>query len=166
RDLEVFLDAQIGEDTASFRHVAHTLGSNAIRWPMRGILTEDRDPTFARRGQTHQATDRRRFARAMEHEKVDDPASDDLKPDAMQDMALAVIGVQAFSPECCCHGKCPDKRPAPPRSLRFPAASLAQACDLGQVRRCDRQGGTPPSCRARSARWSICCRGAAAGSAV
>ena len=57
---------------------------------------EDRDLAFARRRQAHQAAQRRGLAGAVAAQQGGDLALGDLQADAMQDMALAVIGVEAF----------------------------------------------------------------------
>ena len=96
RHLEVFLDAEVGENAPAFGHVTDAEGCDAKGRRARGILAEDRNLAFARRRQAHQASQRRGLARAVASEQRGDLALGNLQADAMQDVALAVIGVQAF----------------------------------------------------------------------
>ena len=74
---------------------------------MRGILTEDRDLAFARRRQSHQASQRRGLSRAVASQQRGNLAFGDLEADAVQDMALAVIGVEVFGGQGCGHAALP-----------------------------------------------------------
>jgi hypothetical protein len=100
RDLEILLDAEIGEDAPAFRHEADALGGDPECRPARGVLAEYRDPALACRRQAHQAAQRRGLARAVAPEQRGDLAFLDRKADAMQDMALAVIRVQPVGGQC------------------------------------------------------------------
>ena len=62
-------------------------------------MAEDRDRALARRRQAHQAAQRRGLAGAVAAEQRDDLALAHLEADAVQDVALAVEGVQAFGLE-------------------------------------------------------------------
>ena len=74
---------------------------------MRGVLAEDGDPALARRGKSHQASQRRALARAVAPQQRGDLAFGNLEADAMQDVALAVIGVKAFGGQGCGHAALP-----------------------------------------------------------
>ena len=107
RDLEIFLDAEIGEDAPAFGHVADARRRDAEGRPARGVLAEHRDLALARRRQSHQASQRRGLAGAVASEQRGDLALGDAEADAMQDMALAVIGVEAFGGQGCGHAALP-----------------------------------------------------------
>src|SRR5262249_42908650 len=99
RNLEILLDTEIGEDAPAFRDVADALGRDAKSGPARGVLAEDGDPALACRRETHQASQRRRLSGAVASEQGGNPAFGNLQADAVQDMALAVVGMQAFGLE-------------------------------------------------------------------
>src|SRR6201999_3478764 len=103
RDLEIFLDTEIGKDAPSLRHETDAFRGDTKGRPARGDLSEYRDFAFARRGQAHQAAQRRAFAGAVASQQGGDLAFFDFKADPMQDVALAVIGVKAFGGQGCGH---------------------------------------------------------------
>jgi hypothetical protein len=94
RHQEIVVDAEIGEDLAPFWHVADTERGDAIGRPARRLLSEECDPSLARRCQPEQAAQRRRLAGAVAAEQRRDLAVGDIDADAVQDVALAVEGVQ------------------------------------------------------------------------
>ena len=59
---------------------------------------EDRDAAFARRREPHQAAQRRGLAGAVAAEQRGDLAFGDFEADAVQDVALAVVGVAGLRP--------------------------------------------------------------------
>ena len=71
------------------------------------VPSENRHAAFARRRQAHQAAQRRGLARAVASEQRGDLALGHLQADAVQDVALAVVGVEAFGGECCGHAALP-----------------------------------------------------------
>ena len=107
RNLEIFLDAEIGEDAPALRHETDACRGDPEGRPARGVLSEYRDLAFARRGQAHQAAQRRAFAGAVASQQGGDLAFLHFKADAMQDVALAVIGVKAFGGQGCGHAAVP-----------------------------------------------------------
>ena len=96
RHLEIFFDRQIRKDAAAFRNIADAEIGDPVRRPVRGGMAENAHRAVARMGQTDQAAQRRRFAGAVAAEQCDDLALPHLQADAVQDVALAVIGVEAF----------------------------------------------------------------------
>src|SRR5262249_10513337 len=97
RHLQIVLDREVGEDLAALGHVADTErgdlgGRHAARLP-----AEDLDAALARRRQPHDAAQRRRLAGAVAAEQRHDLAFADLEADAVQDVALAVIGMEPSS---------------------------------------------------------------------
>ena len=106
--LQVLVDAEIGEDAPPLRHVADAgcgdPDRSASAWyPVPKIVTR---PSRGGR-EAHQAAQGRGLAGAVAAEQRGDLAFRDLEADAMQDMALAVIGVQAFGDERCGHAAFP-----------------------------------------------------------
>ena len=68
-------------------------GTPVMAWPF------EQHRALARPHQAHDGLERRRLADAVAAEQADDLAGADLQRDAMQDVALAVIGVQALDPD-------------------------------------------------------------------
>ena len=84
--------------------------------------------------EAHQAAQGRGLAGAVAAEQRRDLAFRDLEADAMQDMALAVIGVEAFGLRArALMRPSPDRRPARPRWRRFPAAFPRRAGRPGRA---------------------------------
>src|SRR5579883_2823374 len=96
---EIFLDRQVCENPASFRHIADADAGEAEGRPVGRGVAEDAHRALARMGQANEAAERRRLAGAVAAEKRDDLALAHLQADAMQDVALAVISVQVFGLE-------------------------------------------------------------------
>jgi hypothetical protein len=67
---------------------------------MRRLGAEDRDAAGARRCEPHEAAQRRCLAGAVPAEQRGDLAFGYLQADVLQDVALAVKGVQPFGSEC------------------------------------------------------------------
>jgi hypothetical protein len=84
---------QRGEDVARFRDVAETPARGLMRLQPGDLFALEQDRAF-RRHVAHQRLDRRRTADAVAPEQADDLACADAKRDAVQNMALAVIGVE------------------------------------------------------------------------
>ena len=97
RHLQVFFDGQVGEDAAALGHVADAERGDAVGRPVgrRHGRRCARVPSRARR-QAHQAAQRRGLAGAVAAEQRDDLAFAHLEADAVQDVALAVEGVQVL----------------------------------------------------------------------
>src|SRR6202012_3172967 len=99
RNLEILCDAEVGEDAPSLRHKADAEGCDAKGRPARGLLAEDGDPAGTRRRQAHQASQRGCLAGAVTSQQRGDLAFLSREADAVQDMALAIIGVQSLGGE-------------------------------------------------------------------
>jgi hypothetical protein len=65
----------------------------------RELAAVEGDPTGARRNQAHDAPERRRLARAVASDEGDDLTGADVERDALEDMRLAVVGLQVFEGE-------------------------------------------------------------------
>src|SRR6202011_2931493 len=75
--------------------------------PTGGVGSENGDAALARGRERHQAAQGRGLAGAVAAEQRRDLALGDLEADAMQDVALAVEGVQALGGECGAHAALP-----------------------------------------------------------
>ena len=108
---------------------------------MRGVLPRSSLDALARWRQTHEAAQCRRLAgtvTAEQRRRLCPCAS--FEADTMQNMVLAVIGVEPFDRKCAVMPLDPDRLLAPPRSRRSLSACLRQAI-------------APSSTVMRPARW-------------
>jgi hypothetical protein len=104
---QIFLDREVRKDLASFRNIADAERGDAKRRPAGGLGAENLDVAFARRGQSHQAAQGRGLAGAVAAEQRGHLAFGGFEADAVQDVALAVIGVEPFGGQSCGHAACP-----------------------------------------------------------
>src|SRR5262249_39945686 len=141
RYLQIFLDAQIGEDAAPFGHVADAATRNLVRRPTGGLGSENCDAAPARRRQADNAAQGRGLAGSVAAKEGSDLAFGDLKPNATEDVALAVVGVEIFGLQGGGHAVFP-------RYAACTARLAAISCGLPSAR-------SMPWSRAvvRSARW-------------
>jgi hypothetical protein len=95
RHLQVFLDAEVGEDAPALGHVADAAAGDAVGRPARGFRAENRDAALTRRRQADEATQRRGLAGTVAAKQRRDPAFRDVEADAVKNVALAVVGVEA-----------------------------------------------------------------------
>ena len=99
RHPQIFQDGQVAKNLAPFGHIADAERGDPVRWPSRRVGAENFDLAVARRGQPDQAAHRRRLARAVAPEEGDDLALADLDRHTLEDVALAVIGVNVRGDE-------------------------------------------------------------------
>ena len=93
---QVFHHGEQAEDAAVFRHIADAEAGELVRrQPGDGIAVEHHR-AVARPHQAHDGLQRRALADAVAAEEADHLAGADLERDAVQDMALAVIGVHVL----------------------------------------------------------------------
>ena len=90
---------RLAKDAAPFGDVADAERGDAVGRPAGGGVAEDAHRAAARRGQPDQAAQGRGLAGAVAAEQRDDLALADFEADAVQDVALAVKGVQPFGLE-------------------------------------------------------------------
>src|SRR5262249_52238197 len=141
RHLQIFLDAQVREDAAAFGHVADATTGNPVGRPAGGLGTKNRDAAPTRGRQADKASQGRGLAGAVAAKQGSDLAFGDFKPDAMEDVALAVVGVEIFGLQGGGHAVFP-------RYAACTARLAAISCGLPSAR-------SMPWSRAvvRSARW-------------
>ena len=95
-NLHVLLDREVGEDASPLGHVAHAEARDPIGRPGRRHPAEDAHSALPRRGEAHEASERRRLARTIAPQQGDELAFADLEAHAVENVALAVKCLQAF----------------------------------------------------------------------
>jgi hypothetical protein len=90
---QVFHHGEQAEDAAIFRHVTDAEPRQLVRRHSGDGMTLEQNLAAARLHQTHDGLQCRTFANAVAAEQADHLAGPNLKRDAVQDMALAVISV-------------------------------------------------------------------------
>ena len=100
RHLQILFDTKVGKYPSPLGHIADAERRDAIGRPIGCRMAENAHRAVARMRETHQAAQRRRLAGAIAAEQRDDLAFAHVEADAMQDMALAVKGVQALGLQC------------------------------------------------------------------
>ena len=95
RQQQVFLGRQAGEDAALFRAVANAQPGNALGGHGDGLARVDPDRAGAPANQAQDRLERGAAARAVASEQAHHFARVDRQVDAVQNMRLAVEGVQA-----------------------------------------------------------------------
>ena len=129
RHAQVFLHRQVGEDAPPLRHVADAEGGDAERRQARGLLAEHPHTCRERSGVRPI-----RLLSVVVLPAPLRPSSAVILPsardqaDVVQDVALAVVGVQALGLQRVHCAPSPDRRPAPPGCRRSPAACRRPAC--------------------------------------
>ena len=83
----------------AFRHVADAHPHDAVRRPAGDVPAGEQHLPAARRGQADDRAHGRGLADAVAAEHGGDAAGRHLQVDALQDMTLAVIGMQALDPQ-------------------------------------------------------------------
>jgi hypothetical protein len=109
---QVLAGRQGRENVAVLGHVADALAGDDVRLEAGDLLAAEGD----RAPRRHLAGDRLdggRAADAVAAQKAYDLAFVDVERDALQDVALAVIGVQVLDPQHLSHRRSPDRLPAP-----------------------------------------------------
>ena len=96
RHLDVFHHAEIRKDHAAFRSVAYADARDAVRRPAGDVPAREQDAAPSRRSEPHDRAQRGGLADAVAAEDGRAAARLDLQVDALQDVAVAVIGVQAL----------------------------------------------------------------------
>ena len=94
--MQVLVDGEIGKNPAAFRNVADAERGDAERRPAGRLGAEDRYAAVARRGQSHEAAQRRGLAGAVAAQQCGHLALAGLEADTMQNVALAVKSVEPF----------------------------------------------------------------------
>src|SRR5262249_53528048 len=96
---EVLLDIEAGEDAALLRAIGDAELGDAVRRPSDQLLAAEIDRAAALADDAHDRAERRRLAGAVAPEERHDLALADLERHTVEDVALAVPGVQPLDAE-------------------------------------------------------------------
>src|SRR5215510_1232916 len=109
-DLEMLAHAERGKDAATLRHQAYAAPRDLVRGQARDVLAAEQNAAAARRREADDRADQRGLADAVAAEHRDDLAPADPQRDTLQDVAVAVVGVDVLDVK---HRPSPDRSPPP-----------------------------------------------------
>ena len=93
---QIFHHREQAENAAVFRHIADAEPRQLVRRQAGDVVAVEQHLALARLHQAHDGFERGAFADAVAAEQPDHLAGADLERDAVQDVALAVIGVHVL----------------------------------------------------------------------
>src|SRR5215467_4076583 len=110
-DLQVLAHRERREDAAALRHQAHPAARDLVGGQMRDVLAAQPNATAPGWREADDRADERGLADAVAAEDRDDLTALDAQGDTLQDVALAVVGVDVLDVK---HRRCRDRWRRPP----------------------------------------------------
>jgi hypothetical protein len=96
RHAQIVLDGEVRKNPPTLGHVADSFRRDAKRRPVGDVAAKNSDVTTPRRCQSHHAAQGRRLAGSIASQQCCDLAFGGTERNVVQDVALAVVSVQAL----------------------------------------------------------------------